>query len=111
MDTDKKNSGTIELYDDNGNVIYKGSFMRLPLSEPLVLEKCIEFFNDKNPCFIHRSAAINRITYQLEEEMKTISSDCNQSMTWAQLTDSVKYILKSIEKQHCQIGSVVVKWI
>ena len=36
--------------------VYRGTLTDLPLKEEIILEKSEEFFNDPNPCFIHRSA-------------------------------------------------------
>ena len=38
-------------------VLYEGYWTELPLAEEIILEKSIEFFNDKEPCAIHRGAA------------------------------------------------------
>ena len=39
-----------------GEEVYRGTMTDLPLKEEIILSKSDEFFNDPNPCFIHRSA-------------------------------------------------------
>lgn len=47
--------------------VYRGTLTDLPLREEIILEKSEEFFNDPNPCFIHRSAVRVRLLAELEE--------------------------------------------
>ena len=47
--------------------VYRGTLTDLPLKEEIILEKSEEFFNDPNPCFIHRSAVRVRLLAELEE--------------------------------------------
>ena len=42
-------------------VLYEGYWTELPLAEEIILEKSIEFFNDKEPCAIHRGAVHLRL--------------------------------------------------
>nr|WP_308626800.1 hypothetical protein [uncultured Eisenbergiella sp.] len=51
----------------NGVEIYRGTMTDLPLKEEVILGKSDEFFNDPNPCFIHRSAVRVRLLAELEE--------------------------------------------
>ena len=54
----------------NGVEIYRGTMTDLPLKEEIILGKSDEFFNDPNPCFIHRSAVRVRLLAELEEAEK-----------------------------------------
>ena len=47
--------------------VYRGTLTDLPLKEEIILEKSEEFFNDPNPCFIHRSAVRVRLLAELEK--------------------------------------------
>ena len=48
-------------------VLYEGYWTELPLAEEIILEKSIEFFNDKEPCAIHRGAVHLRLLAELEQ--------------------------------------------
>lgn len=51
----------------NEAVLYEGPWNELPLTEEVILEKSIEFFNDREPCVIHRSAVHMRLLAELEQ--------------------------------------------
>lgn len=48
-------------------LLYEGLWNELPLAENVILEKSIEFFDDKEPCAIHRSAVHVRLLAELEQ--------------------------------------------
>lgn len=49
--------------------LYAGTFLELPLKESVILQKSITFYDDPDPCFIHRSAVRNRLLSELEHEL------------------------------------------
>ena len=51
-------------------IIYEGKLEELPLKEAVILAKSDEFFNDPNPCFIHRGAVSVRLYAEMEEAME-----------------------------------------
>ena len=55
----------ITIYSDD-SVIYQGRWDDLPLSESIIIEKSIDFFNDPEPCYIHRDAVRVRLLAELE---------------------------------------------
>ncbi len=63
-------------------ILYTGTLEEIPLKEQVILEKSDEFFNDPNPCFIHRGAVRVRLTAELEEAMQ-----CGNWTLWNQYTD------------------------
>ena len=46
-------------------VLFSGDLMDLPLKDEWVIKKSIEFFNDPEPCFIHRSAVTIRLLNEI----------------------------------------------
>lgn len=46
-------------------ILYQGKLTNLPIPEPIIIQKSIEFFNDPAPCMIHRSAVLNRLYTEL----------------------------------------------
>ena len=42
-------------------VLFNGDISDLPLKDEWIIKKSIEFFNDPEPCFIHRSAVTVRL--------------------------------------------------
>ncbi|WMJ86578.1 hypothetical protein [Anaerocolumna sp. MB42-C2] len=62
---DKKKKMHIDIYSKN-RLIYQGRWDDLPLSENIIIEKSIDFFNDPEPCYIHRDAVRVRLLAELE---------------------------------------------
>lgn len=62
---DKKKKMHIDIFNEN-RVIYQGRWDDLPLSENIIIEKSIDFFNDPEPCYIHRDAVRVRLLAELE---------------------------------------------
>lgn len=63
----KKVMPEILLWKGN-ELIYQGMLRDIPLKESVILEKSVEFFDDPEPCHIHRSAVRVRLTAELEKE-------------------------------------------
>lgn len=57
----------IILYAD-GQEIYNGRLSELPIREDVILSKSIHFFDDPEPCHIHRSAVRLRLTEEIQQE-------------------------------------------
>jgi len=56
---------TVTLCGDRG-VLYFGPTSGLPIRESVVLAKSTEFFDDPEPCMIHRSAVLVRLYCEFE---------------------------------------------
>ncbi len=50
-----------------GSVLYDGPWNDLPFAEEVIINKSIEFFDDKEPCEIHRGAVQLRLIAELEQ--------------------------------------------
>ena len=50
-------------------VIYEGLLKDIPIRENILIEKSIYFFDDPEPCFIHRDAVRVRLTEELHQEL------------------------------------------
>ncbi len=57
----------ITLYSD-GQEIYNGLLTEIPLKEEVILCKSIQFFDDPEPCHIHRRAVRVRLTEEILQE-------------------------------------------
>ena len=51
----------------NETILYEGLWDELPLAEGVIIEKSIEFFDDREPCAIHRGAVHVRLLAELEQ--------------------------------------------
>ncbi|MDY3917765.1 MAG: hypothetical protein SOZ59_02040 [Candidatus Limivivens sp.] len=50
-------------------ILYEGLLKEIPLKESVMIEKSIYFFNDPEPCYIHRGAVRVRLTEELHQEL------------------------------------------
>ena len=66
---------TVMLLDVQGNPRFKGSVYSLPIREDVIRLKSIEFFNDPEPCAIHRNAVYFRLCTEVEEYMEKYGQD------------------------------------
>ena len=62
---------SVELYDRNHRLMASYLPEEVPLCRKMVLQKCMEFFHDPNPCFIHQGAAKLRMLHELEAALNT----------------------------------------
>lgn len=72
----KKTLEIIQLYH-NSQLLYEGELKDLPLKESVVLAKSLEFFNDPEPCYIHRGAVRIRLTEEILRELQKQSDITN----------------------------------
>lgn len=59
----------LELYS-LGQQIYNGYLKDIPIREAVILEKSMEFFDDPEPCHIHRGAVRVRLTAEIQLEIE-----------------------------------------
>lgn len=57
----------IVIKDLNGKRLYKGSLIGLHYKKEAIVSKCLELFNDENPCIIHESYAIESLSEVVEQ--------------------------------------------
>ncbi len=50
--------------------VYDGLLINIPLKESVVLEKSVEFFDDPEPCHIHRRVVRTRLTDEIQAELE-----------------------------------------
>lgn len=50
-------------------LLYEGFLREIPIKESIIIEKSIYFFDDPEPCFIHRNAVIVRLVSELHSEL------------------------------------------
>ena len=91
----------ISFLDNKNTIIKSYKIKALPITEVSILEKCMEFFNDPEPCFIHRSAVMNRILIEFDDYFYNILKEGIYEIKWSAFPDDFKKILEthnSVEK-------------
>ncbi len=76
------------IADDSGRVLFEEELERLQIDESVVLSLSVEFFDDPQPCEIHRSAVIMRAL----EEIR-LACAAEQSLPVGGLSDRVRRLL------------------
>lgn len=59
----------IVLTDSNGVTLFNGDIYTLPIPEDVIIQKSMEFFNDPEPCYIHKGAVCVRLWREIEMEV------------------------------------------
>lgn len=60
---------TVVITDINGVTLFSGNINSLPIHERIIIQKSIEYFNDPEPCYIHKGAVCMRIYMEIEQEV------------------------------------------
>jgi hypothetical protein len=63
----KKREMTLVLRDGSGREVFCDNPSALELEEETMLRLSVRFFNDPEPCVIHRSAVVKRVAMELAE--------------------------------------------
>lgn len=56
-------------------VLYEDLLKDIPIKEEIIIKKSIYFFDDPDPCFIHRGAVQVRLTEELHQELLSLNTD------------------------------------
>jgi len=80
----------ISFIDDKGNVVLEKRITSIPLREEVVINKSIEFFNDPEPCMIHRSAVMKRLYMEINDFLDDALLQGKKQLSWECIPDSIK---------------------
>jgi len=56
----------LQLRDREGNLVFDDRIDRLKIRDDRVIELSILYYNDPEPCFIHRGAVLSRVLGEIE---------------------------------------------
>ncbi len=60
----------VAIFNSNNELLFSGDLHSIPIKESVIISKSIEFFNDHNPCYIHRGAVTVRMLSEIEAYLK-----------------------------------------
>ncbi len=63
----------ISFLNGRKEVVKSFKLTSAPIGEQTIIARSIEFFNDPEPCFIHRSAVIKRLIAEMDDYFYNIS--------------------------------------
>lgn len=61
----RRKAALLALYGPSGEEVYRGELAAWPLPEQEIVRLSIRFFNDPEPCHIHRAAVCQRALMEL----------------------------------------------
>lgn len=85
----KKEKFKIKIIDKTGKVLFDSYVTSLPLKEEMIIDLSIEFFNDDEPCFIHRSAIMKRLFAEIEDSLVDGGFKSDEEILWEDLSDKI----------------------
>lgn len=77
----KRRPARLQLRNAQGEAVFDDRIDRLSVEESRVIELSILYFNDPEPCFIHRGAVLSRVFGELE-------AACGEDWTCVELLDN-----------------------
>jgi hypothetical protein len=88
----KKATKTIKIVS-NDIVVYDGDLYELPIKKQKVIAGSVEFFNDPEPCMIHRSAVISRYYMMIENWLEETGNLDNDQIEFCSMPDDIVKLL------------------
>lgn len=84
------NKTYITFIDHTGKVILEQKLTSMSLQEEMLISKSVEFFNDPEPCMIHRSAVMKRMYMEINEYLSKSMLEGKKQFAWDQLPAFIK---------------------
>ena len=53
-----------------GKEVFRAPLIEIPLKEEVIIEKSIQFFDDPEPCYIHRGAVVTRLADEMAQTVE-----------------------------------------
>ena len=90
----------IRFIGENSEILLDKKLIALPLKEDFVINKSIEFFNDPEPCMIHRSAVMKRTYMEFFDYFNQLKGQGKDQVFWDELPVSIKESLNICNKPY-----------
>jgi hypothetical protein len=84
------NKLSICFIDCEGRIILEQKLTSLPLREEVIRSKSIEFFNDPEPCMIHRTAVMKRLYMEIYNSLCDSLQNKNKEQLFKHLPEHIK---------------------
>lgn len=81
---------TIVLTDSRNRTLYTGNIYSLPIRNEAIIQKSIDFFDDPEPCTIHRNAVYTRLCAEIELYIMELGEYC---VSIDSLPDHLRYYI------------------
>ncbi len=86
----------ITLFDEEGKKLLEEGSIHLPIKENFIIMKSKEYFNDPEPCIIHRTAVLNLIGGEISKLLFEYSQNTNEinTLQWVYVPQTIKDMLE-----------------
>lgn len=85
----------ITFLDNTNTVVTSCKIISLPIKEESIISKSVEFFNDPEPCFIHRSAVMKRIITEIDDYFYSLSKKGIYEIKWSVFPEEFRETLET----------------
>ena len=85
----------ITFLDENGRIKLECKFNSLPLRDEKVIEKSIELFNDSEPCIIHKSFAMKKLLFEIDEYFSEVLPSGKGQIIWESIPQNIRELLNT----------------
>lgn len=88
----------IQLFDGISNsMLYRGNITELPIKEEYIIQKCIEIYDDDEPCFIRKNAVVQTIYCSLMSAFEECISQDKFEGKIGKLPNALKNIIVGVD--------------
>jgi hypothetical protein len=84
----------IGFKDSNGSIVLEQNVLRLSLKEESIIAKSMEFYNDPEPCMLHRSAVMKRMYLEWEDFILRRLPDRRGLLKWEAVPQKLRDYLE-----------------
>ncbi len=88
----QKQKRTLTIRNEHAT-LYEGPVQELPIVDERIIAGSIEFYDDPEPCMIHRSAVISRYYMQIETWLDQIEYKNSQPIDIDEIPEEIKALL------------------
>lgn len=83
----------ITFIDRNGRTKLECKLNSLPLNDEKIIEKSIELFSDHEPCIIHKSFAMKKLLFEIDEYFSEVLPSGKGQIIWENIPKNIKELL------------------
>ncbi|MBM7582732.1 hypothetical protein JOD02_001589 [Caldicoprobacter guelmensis] len=76
-----------------GKMLFERKLTAIPLKEEVIILRSIEYFNDPEPCMIHRSAVMKRIFMEFGEFLNQNIEKGKFELLWDEIPEELRKII------------------
>jgi rRNA maturation protein Rpf1 len=83
----------ITFFDANEGIQLECKFSSLPLKDEKIIEKSVELFNDHEPCVIHKSFAMKKLLFEIDEYFSEVLPSGKGQIIWESIPQNIRELL------------------